>query len=437
MKKILILILGIILFTACSWFDEEEIPETKLKDEKTFVYQVMYNYYFWDETIPDMINLDDYEDHIELLSDLRYREGDKLIDRWSYVEATETDDLFYNEGQYLGMGYQSHLSLEEEARIVSNVYADSPADNAGFLRGTRITKINGKTIREIEDSNQWDTIYGVDEEGVAVQMEVYNTRDGEGPFELTIVKGVVTMDTVPLVKTINVGDKKVGYILFNSFITPAISLLDSAFTQLKNEGTSELVLDLRYNGGGYLNIASDLGGYINTEQTSGKVFQKLIYESRAQTMERTEWFATKNNSLNLDRVFILTTTNTASASEAVINGLKPFIDVYTVGKTSHGKPVGMNGYPNSSLGITIWPITFKGVNALDEGDFFDGFIPNKEVEDSMEYKLGDINEPMLKEALYFIENGKFAPESGKLKRQSAYDISQPYRSGVKGHYNIY
>jgi carboxyl-terminal processing protease len=229
------------------------------------------------------------------------------------------------------------------------------------------------------------------------------------------------------VATIGTRSGSVGYVLFNDHIATSEQLLVSAFGQL--QGVSDLVLDLRYNGGGYLDIAAEVAYMIaGPGPTAGQGFEKTVFNDKYPTTDpvtgerlaavpfhnTSQGFSGPKDqalpSLNLPRVFVLTSPNTCSASEAIINGLRGVgVQVIQIGTTTCGKPYGF--YPEDNCGTTYFSIQLQGVNAQSFGDYSDGFspantkgkkgvsLPGCSVGDDFKHALGDPKERRLAAAL--------------------------------------
>jgi carboxyl-terminal processing protease len=281
--------------------------------------------------------------------------------------------------------------------LIRYVFNDSPADRSGMERGDRILEINEKTVEEIEANNEWDTIFGEDTVGVKVDLVIEKSGIEQ---TLSITKELVNINTVLYHGIIENEGIKIGYIVFNNFLMTSLDELTSVFTLFKEEGVTELVLDLRYNGGGRTVIAKYLADLIGGENTDGKIFQKFIHNDKYTEWNNDIRFSNYSISLDLDRVIVLATGSTASASEMVINGLKPFIDVVVIGSTTSGKPAGMYGYDFCDKRISH--IEFKIANADDEGDYFAGISNDCDSNDDFTKHFGDAGEDSLKEALYYI-----------------------------------
>jgi C-terminal processing protease CtpA/Prc len=245
---------------------------------------------------------------------------------------------------------------------------------------------------------------------------------------VTLTSASVTTAPVPDVHTITVGSDKVGYMLFNDHLASAEKALVDGINLLKAEGVKDLILDIRYNGGGYLAIASELAYMIaGPNATSGKIFERLTFNSKhpstdpvtGRALAPTPFYPTALGlsvapgaplpSLNLSRVFVLTGGGTCSASESILNGLQGVkIPVIQIGRTTCGKPYGF--YPFDNCGTTYFSIQFKGVNAKGFGDYSDGFTPGAatagslagcDVADDFAHALGDLAEGRLAAALAY------------------------------------
>ncbi|NND64916.1 MAG: peptidase, partial [Gammaproteobacteria bacterium] len=179
--------------------------------------------------------------------------------------------------------------------------------------------------------------------------------------------------------------------------------LDTAFAGLIDAEINELILDLRYNGGGLVDVATFLASLLVGPNEAGEVFARLEFHTSQSALDEDLTFFSEFNALDLDRLFVLTTGGTASASEMIISGLEPYIEVITMGETTFGKPVGQIGIP--FCGKVLFPVAFEVSNAVDFGGYYDGLAPHCELEDDLGHALGDTNEGLLAEALQFMDSG--------------------------------
>ena len=274
-----------------------------------------------------------------------------------------------------------------------------------MLRGDRILRINGRTIAELVQSNELANAFGAETAGVSVAL-VWRNAAGEEK-SATMVKRAVTIPTVSGLRLYDVNGRKVGYLNFRNFVEPSFAALETAFAQLHEANATELVLDLRYNGGGLVSVAQRLASLIGGTRTQSQVFAEFFHNNRHTDLNQTLRFETQANALNLSRLVVITTRASASASELVINALRPFIPVVLVGDTTYGKPVGQ--YSFTFCDKVLNPVSFTLRNAQGQSDFYTGFTPNCPAIDDLDHQFGDPAERSLAEAFVFLRTGACTP----------------------------
>jgi len=232
------------------------------------------------------------------------------------------------------------------------------------------------------------------------------TKPDNSQVSANFIKSEVTTNTVLHSSVAVDGDKRVGYLVFNSFIELSESELEQAFAEFAAQGVNELVLDLRYNGGGLIRVANQLSTQIAQSFVRDQVFVKYQYNDKNTAKNTTTRFSLGQGQtvLNLGRVFVLTTEGTCSASEMVINSLSPFVDVVQIGSRTCGKPVGMQ--PDLIGNYVLFAINFQTVNALNQGDYFDGLVPTCAVPETIVGDWGASNDPLYAEAQQYIASGQ-------------------------------
>ncbi|ESQ74245.1 peptidase [Asticcacaulis sp. AC402] len=349
-------------------------------------------------------------------------------------------------------------TVPRDVRVVFTEPASPAEDMSGgqrkLIRGTRILTVNGidlvnggATQAEIDALNAGlfpanagtTTTFTVQDPGASGSRTVVLTSQN------------LVAKAVNRTRVLTSGGQKVGYILFNTF-SPYSSETElvTAVQQMQTEGVQDLVLDLRYNGGGLLAVASQLGFMVAGDtQTAGKTFELLRFNAAAgnrnpvtgQINDPVPFYRTGLGfsvadgtplpSLNLPRVYVLATGDTCSASEAVVNGLRGAgVEVVLIGDKTCGKPYGF--YPQDNCGETYYSIQFQGVNHLGFGDYADGFIPNNSasafgvrlpgcvVGDDFGHELGDASERLLQTALSYRASGTCpTPVSSAVRSSSA------------------
>lgn len=380
-----------LIFSSCK--KEEEIPDDVILKEK--VYDIMHYWYLWNDKVPENIDLGQYSSGEAVMNTLKY----KAIDRWSSVSKAVDYEQYYNEGQYVGTGFG--MTWDERRNLmVSYVFKNSPAYSKGIKRGWEILEINGIDVKSIAD---WSYVLGDDVAGVQVNLKLQDTS--KTVHNITLTKELISMNTVLHKDVLSSGDKKIGYLVFKTFISTSEAELEEAFNLFETHNISELILDLRYNGGGQINIAKYLAEKIAPQSANGKTFIEYKHNAARNTKDNSKMIE-KNGNLSLNRLIVLTAGGTASSSELLINGLKPYMDVKLIGKITYGKPVGSYGWKEGDYVIS--PICFRVVNANGVGDYYGGLEPDAYCTDGLDKEFGDKNENFLAEALFYIENGHFS-----------------------------
>ena len=392
-----------------------------------YVRDVMNDLYLWYADMPrlDPTSFGSPEEYLEAV---RVR---PLDNTFSYITSRAANDTFFSESQFIGFGLSTSISDLE--MLVTQVFPESAASEAGLSRGARIVAIGGQEVAALISSGEIGSAFGPSEIGVETDI-VFVSQDGTR-HEAHMVKGLVTIPTVSLTRVYNVRGRRIGYIFFRNFVQPSFEALDSAFAELAAARVDDLVLDLRYNGGGLVNVAQHLASYIGGQRTEGLVFAEYFHNDRNAFRNRTLQFDTKPAQLRLDRLIVVTTRGSASASELVINALRPFMPVVVIGGTTYGKPVGQYGIPFCDL--LVAPVSFTLRNADGQGDFFDGFAPDCPAPDDADHQLGDPQEGSLKEALTFAATGTCSAPAAATLRTARIQRRGPRVLGWQSLVNAY
>ena len=318
---------------------------------------------------------------------------------------------------------------------------------ANLVRGARILKVDNVDLVNSNTQAEINILNAGLFPANAGEQHFFEVQDPGAAFPRTIMMVSANIASKPVNRTsvINSPTGNVGYILFNTF-SPFASELEiaNAIAAMKTQGVADVILDLRYNGGGLLAVASQLGYMIAGDaRTSGKTFERLQFNAAAgnrnpvtgQLNQPLPFFNTglgfslpdggPLQTLNLSRVFILSTGDTCSASESVINALRGVdVEVILIGGGTCGKPFGF--FPTDNCGETYFTIQFQGVNNKDFGDYADGFIAQNStasfgvrisgcaVADDLNHELGDQNEALLAAALQYRANATCPPQLSAL-----------------------
>ena len=408
------------LFVSCGGEEKSDCSPEYINE---VAYSYLKDWYLWYEHLPK-INPDDYETISDMLKDVKYREGETVIDRFSYaVTKAEHDDYYAGKRYGLGLSWKRD---EDDSLYVSMVYPGSPADEAGLKRGQKVLALNDVPVETLdenaaynrdhkddagfEEKTDWNNVYNAENKGEAVKFLV--SEHGE-EFETTAYLNDYTSPSVLASKIIEDEDGKIGYFHLKSFIQSSEKELDEVFAGFKKEGVDRIILDLRYNGGGLVKIAEHLVNLILGSKVRKQEIIKIVYNAKHKDQNYSyEGKELKNSLEDVKKVAVIVTSATASASEMVINSLKPFVETALFGKTTYGKPVGMNS--KDICDQTIVPITFKYTNSEDYGDFFLGMEVDCNSEDDFKHDFGDVEEDGVKSALYYFEKKK-CPENPALR----------------------
>jgi C-terminal processing protease CtpA/Prc len=376
-------------------------------DQNVFVRDTLRDIYLWYQELPD---LDPalYSSPEAYLDAVRYR---PLDESFSYISSAQASSSYYSESQYIGLGFSFQWVRETRARI-SQVFPDSPSSEAGMARGDYLVAIGGRPIEELVDPAAFDAAIGPTEIGVSVEIS-WRSPFGEDASGV-LTKRPVTIPTVSQKKVFDVDGLPVGYVHLRNFVEPSVSALDSAFAEFQAQGVTDVVLDLRYNGGGLIEVARHLGSLIGGFRTNGQPFVELVHNDKNSFRNRTFPFDDPEQSLDVPRLVVIATHLSASSSELVIQGLKPFVPVTVVGGRTYGKPVGQYGFEFCDK--VLFPVSFRSQNARGESDFFDGIPADCPASDNLDRALGDPAESSLAEALYFLRRGECSPESEQAAR---------------------
>ena len=444
-RAFLVLVVG---FTSCESLTEvskikdgagesnnETLPESNngLSNStiNNWIYDNMNAYYLWGDKMAakTQTNLQQVPD--AYFGSLLYQYG--TVDRFSWIEedAEELVKSLNGVTTSAGFSYTPFLAGPNSKEVIFSVrysIKDSPAAKAGIQRGDIISKVNGVTI----DTVNYRSIL------VPENLEfTFGERSG-GAFvptsrTVSLTKAEIQNYPVHFTKIIEAGEKKIGYLVYTQFIPGTASgaqfdnELRSLFGEFKAAGVTELVVDLRFNGGGYISSSNVLSSLIVKDLKPGTLMNKQIWSENARKLfnepesaYEAYWLTEPNNlGSQLNRVFFLTSGGTASASELVINNLKPFMEVILIGGNTYGKDVGSitisDQRNNYRWKWGLQPIVLRTVNAVGEANYGakSGFTPNYAVSDNvLPYRpFGDPSETLLKVALEKITGATPSPSA--------------------------
>ena len=371
--------------------------DCSVPEMRNWVQANMLDYYLWYDQV-SQVNLEDYDSPEALISDLRVLP----FDRFSFIGDAQASTALFEEGKLYGYGWKLRRTSASDVRIAF-IYPQSPLADENVQRGDFLLAINGIHPLDLT-AEQWDEFLGTGEE---IKTPTFTFLDTNGTQrDISVTRTEFTIDTVLDASVLPVAGANVGYLAFTQFLETSNAELDSAFAQFRQQNVSELVLDLRYNGGGRISVANNLASKIAGPQYTGQTFAEIAFNDKYADENVPFQLGNAVNALSLDRVVVLSSSNTCSASEMVINGLEPFIDVVQIGGTSCGKPYG--SAPRQACGKQMSALEIRFVNASGFGDYYDGIAADCAATDTVEHALGNPQESMLKAGLDYISNGTCA-----------------------------
>ena len=366
--------------------------------------------YLWYNQIPSTFNAKSYDGLDAIMTAIRQYSTEPgfsaPVDRWSFaVKKSEWDDV--SSGISGDFGLNVFFRAEGDLRVKS-VEAASPAGRAGIRRGWRITKINGNTNMTTANADYIvQAVWNSNTASLTFQKPDGSTAD------INLTTATYQTNPVILDSVYTVSNKKVGYLSFNSFLgdtTQIYNAFNRIFNKFSAAGVGEVVVDMRYNGGGYVSVSQKLADWLAPAPANGQLMMKEQFNDKYSSENTTDNFQ-KLGSLNLSRVFFIVSSSTASASELLINNLKPYMDVQLVGPSkTYGKPVGFFPIPEGDS--YIFPVSFRSTNKNGEGNYFGGLALNSQVADGLDKDWGDVGESCLQSALQFISTGAYRTASG-------------------------
>jgi carboxyl-terminal processing protease len=408
-----------------------ETGQCPIERENQLLFEYLHDKYYWNAELPINVNYKDYASSSALLDAVA-----APADRFSYiVTKQEYDDRFVN-ATYYGFGFSTFISRDKQSLLVKFVYADSPSAQGLMKRGDKIVAVENKSIADwltdIEAGRStYEDMYGPDQDGIG---RTFQWQQSDGTLRSQyLVKTSVKTNSVLHRQVFDSEKGKVGYLVLNAFINPTEQELITAFNDFSAQSVQELVLDLRYNSGGLIRLANQLSSQLAWRLVKDNIFLKYKYNLNYAANNKNLGFSLgeASGSLDLNRIFVLTSSSTCSASELVINSLSPFVNVVLIGAKTCGKPFGMS--PVQICDKVISAVNFQTFNALDQGDYSTGLAVECPVTDSVNSDWGSLTDPLLAEAVQYLKTDQCSPKMKALRQLSESSHQSPFwRNGKVG-----
>jgi carboxyl-terminal processing protease len=367
-------------------------------------------------------------------------------DRYSYFQSTASFNQFFGDGQTLGYGVAVN-GLEAVTSGATRLFvryiepaspaAQTPGIAGGLRRGDEILSINATPVATLIAADNFSVLTP----SAAGELLTLQVKRGTAPT-VTVVLPAAVFALTPVQNgqvLRSIGGRDFGYVFVKDMISQAGAPLATTMTAFRNQGVQELVIDLRYNGGGLVSVGGTVASYASGSRANGQVYTRLLYNDKQQTNNQDFLFTNPNNWTGFTRAYVLMGERTCSASEQVINGLRGVgVNVVAIGDTTCGKPVGFLP-ADGECGTTYSVVNFEGVNAQNQGRYFNGLAPTCAVAEDFTRPIGALDDPLLTTAGFHMDNGacpvagtREQPQSrsGPRKRYSGADGGE--RTGMSG-----
>lgn len=438
-KIIIVILLSGYLFQSCQ--DEDDVAAPTNLEVNDFVWKGLNLYYLWQSDVPNLSDnrfanqtelnsfLNGYSKPESLFESLLYKPESlfpalEAVDRFSWI----VDDYLELEGQLQGTtnnnGVEFGLSRKSSGSSeifgwVRYIIPNSDAATKNIKRGDIFYGVNGT---QLTINNYQALLFGSNNDYTLNMADINGGALTPNGKTVALTKTILDENPILINKVIISGSHKIGYLMYNAFYSNYDNQLNEAFGNLKSQGITDLVLDLRYNGGGSIQTSTRLASMI-TGKFTGQVFAKEQWNAKIESyFAANDPESLKNlfvdkigttpiNSVNMTKVYILTSASTASASELVINGLKPYITVVQIGDVTTGKNVGsVTLYDSPTFGkenrnpnhrYAMQPLVLKIVNGAGFGDYQSGLVPTFQLKETLSTLnvLGSPTEPLLSLAI--------------------------------------
>jgi C-terminal processing protease CtpA/Prc len=389
-----------------------------LSSRQAFAKSVIDEWYLFPNDVATNVNPAGYGDvqsYIDaLLAPARAQRKDRYF---TYITSIAEEDAYYASGSSAGFGVRLAYNPFTQRNVIAEAYEGAPGLAAGIDRGTEISAIgtNSGNLRSTasivaaEGTAGLINALGPDQPGVTRVLRITNAA---GTRDVTVTKADYDIDPVSDrygAKIITEGGHRYGYVNLRTFITSANPQLRAAFLDFRNQGVTDVIVDLRYNGGGLVSVAELFGDLLGRSRSASDLFDEIKFRPEKAAAENgRHFFTTQPESIAPTRLAFIGTGSTASASELVINGMLPYLgtNMTLVGDNTYGKPVGQIAIDKTECDDRMRVIAFALTNADGQGDYYNGLaskIPNScAADDDLGFPLGDPREPSVRAAIDFL-----------------------------------
>jgi C-terminal processing protease CtpA/Prc len=388
-----------------------------LRERQDWAAARLNEWYLFPETLPASLSPTPYatvSDYVDALTATARAQG---RDRYfTYVTSIAEENAYYSSGASAGFGFRLAYDSAAARVFVAEAFEGTPALSAGIDRGAEITAIGTsatdlRAVSAIMASGGAQAVSDALGPATAGTTRTLRVVDATGTYVITVAKADYSLTPVSSrygAKILDDGGRKVGYLNLRTFIDTADPALRAAFAQFKAAGVTEVIVDLRYNGGGLVSIAQLMGDLMGANRASSDVFDYMVFRPEKSAENETRFFQPRAESIAPTRIAFIGTGGTASASELVVNAFIPYLhtNAALIGTNTYGKPVGQVAIDRAACDDRLRVIAFATQNAARQGNYFSGLAGTVEAScragDDVAYPLGDAREASTKAALDFL-----------------------------------
>lgn len=405
-----------------------------LRERQDWAAAQLREWYLFPETLSATLDPAPYatvSDYIDALT--ATARGQRRDRYFTYITSIAEENAFYNSGASAGFGIRLSYDTAANRVFVNEAFEGAPALAAGIDRGAEILAIgtdaaNLRTTASLMASGGAGAVTDALGPTTAGTTRVLRISDPTGTRNLTVTKATYNLTPISNrygVKVLNDGGRQVGYVNLRTFIDTADPALRAAFAQFRSAGITDVVIDLRYNGGGLVSIAKLFGDLLGRNRSTSDVFSLTTYRPEKSSRNSTDRFAPQSQSIAPTRIAFIGASGTASASELVINSMRPYLlnNAALVGTNTYGKPVGQIALDRSACDDRLRVIAFSTQNANNAGFYYDGLAPVMEqtcqASDDVAFPLGDAREASVARALDFLAGRSCTPISAAADERTA------------------
>ncbi|MEO1043997.1 MAG: S41 family peptidase [Pseudomonadota bacterium] len=424
-----------------------------LRARQDWVAEQLNEFYLFPDLLAQNVNPDDFstvQAYIDaLVAPARAQGRDRFF---TFITSIEQENAFFASGATAGFGIRLSIDAAAGSVTIIDAIEGAPGLAAGLDRGTELLAIgtNMNNLRDVSEIIASDGSGGVSAAlgpSTSGTARVLRFRDAAGnTVTSTVTKA--EFDTPPIsprfgVEIFTDGGRRVGYVNLRTFIDTADDALRNAFAQFRAEGVTEVILDLRYNGGGLVSTAELFGDFLGGNRFPSDIFSFTVFRPSQSQFNETRNFAPQPQSISPVKIAVIATSSTASASELVTNAFIPYLgaDIGLIGSNTSGKPVGQIARDRAECDDRLRVVAFQVQNADREGDYFNGLAGVMDAtcraSDDFSTPLGNSGEASIAQALSFLRgesctpiSGATASVEGSTARQSGQSVPVP--GGVSG-----